>query len=178
MKIEKSILALIAFVAVFVAILAEARQGDQKPRYRRVLADRDELFDDMFDEDDAMFDQQTRYVQKAPKTRWNQNGYTVRKNLGGGKGVQPAKGNWVQQKSVGEGKNGNPHRYKKPNFSGQNKAKGTKAAKGRGGRGRDEMFDNMFDEDDVMFDRLNRNDKNVDGCGPYGNAKIMMLRGN
>ena len=103
-----------------------------KHRYRKPSFSKDEMADDMFDEDDAMFDQQTRYVQQARKSRFNQKGYIVRNTLRGMKGVPPAKGNWVQQKSFGEGKGGT-HWYKKPNFSGQKKATGAKGFKGRAG---------------------------------------------
>ena len=149
MKIEKSVLALIAFVVVFFAVLAEARFGNR--RLQNAYDGLQDANDDiMFDDD--MFDQQTRYVKQTPKGRFNQKGYQVRKSLQGGKGVRgvPAKdrGNWVQQKSYGEGKGGS-HFYKAPNFNSQTKTVGaigrggrsgrTRSVGGRrGGRGRDE----------------------------------------
>ena len=144
MKIEKSILAMMAFAAAFFAVLAEARlgqprtyyvynslqderfddtfdQGDEsmfdkhwyrKPDFSSVnkkasRRTQDEMFDDTFDQgDESMFDTQTRYVKKAPKGRFNQKGYVVRKNLGGGKGNPKVKDpqNWIKQTSYGEGK--------------------------------------------------------------------------
>jgi len=160
MKIEKSVLALIAFVAVFFAVLAEARLENR--RFQNTYDGVQDVHDDMFDLDDDMFDQQTRYVKQSAKGRYNRNGYTVRKSLQGGKDVRgvPARdrGNWVQQKSYGEGKGGS-HFYKAPNFNSKTKTVGaigrgggsgrTRSAGGRrGGRGRDEMSDDMFDQDD------------------------------
>merc|ERR1719408_864023 len=97
-----------------------------------------------------MFDKQTRYVKKAPKTRFNNKGYVVRKNLGGGKGNPKVKNpsQWLKQTSHGEGKDEmfDKHWYNKPDFS-------------RRAR-RDEMFDDTFDQDDeAMFDKQTRHVK-------------------
>ena len=98
---------MIAFVAVFMAVLAEARLGGRN--LRTIYDGLQDVRDDVttFDEaDEAMFDKQTRFVKKAPKGRFNNKGYVVRKNLGGGKGNPKVKdpNKWLKQTSYGEGK--------------------------------------------------------------------------
>ena len=176
---------MIAFVAVFMAVLAEARLGGRN--LRTIYDGLQDVRDDVttFDEAESIFDKQTRFVKKAPKGRFNNKGYVVRKNLGGGKGNPKVKnpGQWVKQTSHGEGKDEmfdemfdqddeamfDKHWYKKPDFSSLGK-KGSR-------RTRDEMFDEMFDQDDeAMFDKQTRYVKKVPKG--RGNQKGYVVRKN
>ena len=86
MKIEKSILALIAFVAVFMAVLTEARLG----------RGRGEMF---ALEDETMFDGRERYIKRVPRGKDNPAGFIVRSTPGEG-------GGWIKQVSNSENRNG------------------------------------------------------------------------
>eukprot|EP00943_MAST-04B_sp_MAST-4B-sp1_P004836 g4836.t1 len=134
MKIEKSVLALIAFVAVFMAVLAVP--GADACRQKDMRMVRDEMFDNVFDEDDSTFDQKSAWIRPVKKHRFNQKGFEIRTSFRGMKGVPATKKtkDWMPVKSYGEGKGGN-HWFRLPKSS--------------SGRGRDELFD----EDDSTFDQ-------------------------
>eukprot|EP00943_MAST-04B_sp_MAST-4B-sp1_P008320 g8320.t1 len=141
-----------------MAVLAEGRQGDEmfdnmfdeedsmfdKHRYRKPN------FDDTFDGDNSMFDVKSAFIRPVKKSRFNRRGFEVRTSLRGSKGVPAVKTEgWRRVSSYGEGKGGN-HWYRLPKPS--SKLGEAKGSGGPGGRGRDEMFD----EDDSIFDQQTR----------------------